>query len=111
MELGAPPPRDGHWRWRKLQLRSSPLPSSPLGGPEDPRNLPKPIRLWEHAPLAEQGTLCGLYFASPVSPLAGPPLTVLAGPGGLRSRLLSPISPAGQPGTRAKSAHSKVVEA
>lgn len=40
MGWGAPPPRDGHWRWRNLQSRSFPLPSSSLGARERPQRTP-----------------------------------------------------------------------
>lgn len=62
---------DGQWRLRDLKSRSSPLPSSPLSArrrptPEDSCNLPNRDRLWEDAPLAEQGALCGSRFTSSV---------------------------------------------
>lgn len=40
MGWGAPPPRDGQWRWRDLQSRSSALPSSPLSNRERPQRSP-----------------------------------------------------------------------
>lgn len=115
MGWGAPPPRDGQWRWRELQSRSSALPSSPLGNRERPQRtpttFPNPSGFGKTHPFWEPGADCGLHFASRVSPLAGPPPTVLAVPGSLCSGSLPLTSPAGQPGTRGEPARSEVVAA
>ena len=99
----------GQWRWGGAQPHrgvgvGTLLPSSLLCAGQRPQRTPALGRLWEDAPLEEQGACSARALPSPATGSAGCPQ-------GLALRNAAPVSPAGQPGTPAEPRRAKVVAA